>query len=147
MFAHFLNYLFGGTLDENELLGSTTAEVLVNRLKEGLKTKWNLDVDKVTENLMNPLDLSAKVDGAILTLGLCRYNIVIDIQKNLDALFGILFEVYFGWMEDLWKYLEIQRDYNVGIDDPEYDKDMFQRMADRAREAKEGFTIEKRKGK
>ena len=151
MGAHLLNYLFGGTLDKNELLGTSTGEVLIKgvgeRVKAYLKLQCNLDVDKVTENLTNPLDLSAKVDGAILTLGIYRYNIVIDIQKNLEALFGILFELYFGWMEDLWKYLEIQRDYNVGIDDPEYDKDMFQRMADRAREAKEGFTIEKRKGK
>ena len=151
LLAHVLNYFFAGTLDTNELLGNSTHEVLINafcdRMKAGLKSRWGLDVEEVSEKLTNPLDVSAKLDGNLLTLSIFSCSVVIDIQKNLEALFGILFELSFGWMEDLWKYLAIQRDFNVGIDDPEYDKSMFERMADRARQAKEGLALEKRKGK
>ena len=126
--AQLLNYMFGGTLDENDALGTQTHEVLAGAaidrssatarlLARGFKKLTGIDVEKAYKDVQETLDISAKLDGAYLIIKMFGYCIEINYIENFENVFGIVYDAMFGWLEDLWK----ARRYNEPDFDPRND--------------------------
>ena len=126
--AQLLNYMFGGTLDENDALGTQTHEVLAGAaidrssatarlLARGFKKLTGIDVEKAYKDVQETLDISAKLDGAYLIIKMFGYCIEINYIENFENVFGIVYDAMFGWLEDLWK----ARRYNAPDFDPRND--------------------------
>ena len=96
--AFVLNYCFGGTKDENEMLGLSVEDVL----KELFFDRFGVYINKVYTAVKNPLDLGIKVSNGILSIEILGYVVEISLEKNALVVIGLVFDFCFGWMEDLW---------------------------------------------
>ncbi len=126
--AQLLNYMFGGKLDDNDVLGTQTHEVAAGAvidnssrtarmLARGFKKLTGIDVEKAYKDVQETLDISAKLDGAYLIIKMFGYCIEINYIENFENVFGIVYDAMFGWLEDLWK----ARRYNAPDFDPRND--------------------------
>ena len=96
--AFVLNYCFGGTKDENEMLGLSVEDVL----QELFFDRFGVYINKVYTAVKNPLDLGIKVSNGILSIEILGYVVEIPLEKNALVVIGLVFDFCFGWMEDLW---------------------------------------------
>ena len=142
--AGILNYLAKGTKKENECLGLTTPEVLVEwtadrreellkLLAEVLKERYGIDIMKYYMAAEAAMDISVKLDGEFLIMSFYGYTVEINIIENAEALMGIAYEACFGWMEDLWKCMQSNDPAWDPRDDLSDDTTMVERMAERVR--------------
>ena len=123
--AQVLNYLFGGTLDENDSLGIQTHEVaagyIIDRssrtaqlLARGFKKCFGIDVEKAYKDAKETLDISIKLDGEYLIIAMFGYGITVNYVQNFESLFSLVYDALFGMLEDLWK----ARENHVPSSDP-----------------------------
>jgi len=111
--AQLLNYLCGGTLDENDALGVQTHEVeagyIIDRsgrtarlLARGFKKCFGIDVEKAYEDTVKALEISVRLDGAYLIIKMFGYCVEINYIDNFEALFQVIYDEMFSWMEVFW---------------------------------------------
>ena len=123
--AQLLNYLFDGTLDENDSLGVETHEVATNyiidrssrtaqMLARGFKKCFGIDVEKAYKDAKETLDISIKLDGEYLIIAMFGYGITVNYVQNFESLFSLVYDTLFELLEDLWK----ARENHVPSSDP-----------------------------
>ena len=123
--AQVLNYLFDGTLDENDSLGVETHEVAANyiidrssrtaqMLARGFKKCFGIDVEKAYKDAKETLDISIKLDGEYLIIAMFGYGITVNYVQNFESLFSLVYDTLFELLEDLWK----ARENHVPSSDP-----------------------------
>ena len=146
LLANLINYLYGGSnakagLEENESLGLKTEDVLTEITKEntekvaqwlagGIKYCFNIDVAKAYRSTMDALDISVRIDGNLLIIDAFGYAVEIQIAENATAMFNIMYETCFGWLEDLWKYEQANDPTWDPRDDLSDDTTMVERQAE-----------------
>ena len=79
------------------------------------------------------LDVSARLDGELLIMSFYGYTVEINIVENADAIFGLFYEICFGWMEDLWKSMQSNDPNWDPRDDLSDDTTMVDRMTERVK--------------
>ena len=142
--AGILNYLAKGTKKENECLGITTPEVLVEwtadrseellkLLSEVLREIFGLNIMKYYKAAGAAMDISVKLNGEFLIMSFYGYTVEINIIENAEALIGIAYEACFGWMEDLWKSMQSNDPNWDPRDDLSDDTTMVERMTEKVR--------------
>jgi hypothetical protein len=142
--AGILNYLAKGTKKENECLGITTPEVLVEwtsdrseellkLLSEVLREKFEINIMKYYKAAGAAMDISVKLNGEFLIMSFYGYTVEINIIENAEALMGIAYEACFGWMEDLWKSMQSNDPSWDPRDDLSDDTTMVERMTEKVR--------------
>ena len=123
--AQLLNYLFDGTLSENDSLGVETHEVAANyiidrssrtaqMLARGFKKCFGIDVEKAYKDAKETLDISIKLDGEYLIIAMFGYGITVNYVQNFESLFSLVYDTLFELLEDLWK----ARENHVPSSDP-----------------------------
>ena len=112
-----LNYMAQGTSRENELyggtandaLGLTASEVIVGYITDRLGVK----LGKVYESgIMNPLEVTLRVENGNIILGMLGHNAEINIMENIDTLAEFVFDTLTSWMNDLLKSAKEILDYS-----------------------------------
>ena len=96
-----LSYFMGGNGDDGEQpLGSDTKDVLYEALTRYLGVK----LGNVYEGggLLNPFDVTCRVEDGKITLGILGYFVEINIMENIAALCDLLYEALFSWLDALW---------------------------------------------
>ncbi len=84
----------------DETLGSDTKEVLFQALSDYFGVKFGNVCD--ANNVLNPLDVTMRVENGKIFIGLLGCYGEINIMENIAMLTDKMFEALFSWMDALW---------------------------------------------
>ena len=107
--AMILNYMMGGDSDGTETLGPDTKEVIYNAL-----AKWiGVKLGKVYEggNVLNPYDVTVRIEDGKIIIGLLGYCAEINILENIAALADMVYQMIFTWMSGCWQKVKESLDF------------------------------------
>ena len=99
--GHVLNYALGGKEDGTEAIGPDTKEIIYNLIYDWLGVK----AGKIYEggNMGNLLNVTMRIEGGTIILGIFGYCAEIDILENIDAMINLLYDTLFSWLDALWQ--------------------------------------------
>ncbi len=114
-----LNYMAGGSREDESALGLTSSEVIFAWLTEQLGVMLD-DVKICGERLdpLNPLDVTLRMEEGKIILGMLGHEAQISILENIAALSDLLFNTLFSWMEELLRYTASSAPDFAGVPDP-----------------------------
>ncbi len=96
-----LNYALGGKEDGTEAIGPDTKEIIYNLIYDWLGVK----AGKIYEggHMGNLLNVTMRIEGGTIILGIFGYCAEIDILENIDAMINLLYDTLFSWLDTLWQ--------------------------------------------
>ena len=150
--AQLLNFLFGGKLEDNDVLGTQTHEVTAGALIDyapvtarllarGFKKYFGVDVEKAYKDAKETLDISVKLDGAYLIIKAFGYCIEVNYIENFENLFGIVYDEMFGWLDSLWEARKDGKPTSDPRNDLTDDTSILDRQADRLEKLEKSVNV------
>lgn len=150
--AQLLNFLFGGKLEDNDVLGTQTHEVTAGALIDyapvtarllarGFKKYFGVDVEKAYKDAKETLDISVKLDGAYLIIKAFGYCIEVNYIENFENLFGIVYDEMFGWLDSLWEARKDGKPTSDPRNDLTDDTSILERQAERLEKLEKSVNV------